>query len=126
MKSVRAKGPMESGANMSNLQCDLSEQAHGLLLKLTGQFGYGEMEEFDKQTKRMASHNATLVVLDLSELKTITSAGIGALLRLKKSMDTRKCVLRMAALPANIEEVFKLSRLSEVIQIVASVDQAMN
>ena len=117
---------MDSGASMGNLRCDLSEQGRGLLLKLTGQFGFGEMEEFDKHAKRMASHNATLVVLDLSELKTITSAGIGALLRLKKSMDTRKCVLRMAALPANIEEVFKLSRLDDVIQIVASVDQAMN
>lgn len=119
-------GPAESGANMSNLQCDLSQQAQGLLLKLTGQFGYSEMDEFDKQAKRMASQNPTLVVLDMSELRMITSAGIGALLRLKKSMDTRKCVLRMAALPSNIEEVFKLSRLSDVFQIVASVDQAMN
>ena len=119
-------GSTESGAKMSNLQCDLSTQPQGLLLKLSGQFGYGEMEEFEKQATRMASHYPTLVVLDLSELKAITSAGIGALLRLKKSMDTRNCVLRMAALPANIEEVFKLSRLSDVFQIVASVDQAMN
>lgn len=111
---------------MSNLQCDVSELPKGLVFKLAGQFGYSEMEEFEKHAKRMDSHSPQLVVLDLTELKVITSAGIGALLRLQKTMSAKKCALRMAGLQANIAEVFKLSRLSDVFQIVGTVDQAMN
>ena len=110
---------------MSKLQCDLSELPKGLVFKLAGQFGYSEMEEFEKHVKRMDSHNPSLVVLDLSGLKVITSAGIGALLRLQKTMSAKNCALRMAALPANIAEIFKLSRLSDVFQIAGSVDQAL-
>lgn len=102
----------------------LDEQPRGLVMKLSGQFTYRETDEFDREARRLAARMPPLLVLDLSDITMLTSAGIGALLRLQKTMTGLQCTVRMAAPPAEIAQMLQLSRLSDVFQVSRTVDEA--
>ncbi len=111
---------------MSDLTCQFVEDPKGVILKLAGEFSNAGMDEFSRQTKRLSAQKPPLVVLDLSELNIITSAGIGALLRLQKTMSSLKCTIRLAALTPEIAQVLTLSRLTDVLNVTPTVAEALN
>lgn len=108
------------------MQCELIENPSGLVLKVMGQFTQTEVEEFDKQTREVAARKPALLVLDMSGLTIITSAGIGSLLRLQRTFHTNKCAIRMAALPAEIYKVLELSRLTDIFRVSPTVSDALS
>ncbi len=111
---------------MSDLRCDISEEPKGLVMKVCGQMTFEEADDFNKFAKHVAERKPSLLVLDLSELRLITSAGLGALLRLQKTMTNAKCAIRLAALPAEIAQVLTLSRLTDVFKVAPTVAEALN
>ncbi len=110
---------------MNNLQCDLMEETGGLVLKLVGQITFAEMDEFEKQLARVAARKPARLVLDLTDLTMITSAGIGALLKLHRRAVEQKCDLRLAALQHDIEDVFRKARLDSIFSIVPTLNDAL-
>lgn len=110
---------------MDTRPCELVEEDRGFVLKIAGQFTFDEIEEFDKQTRHVAARKPLLMVLDLSELTMITSAGIGALMKLHRTLSATTCTIRMAALRPEIARVMELTRLTAVFQISPTVADAL-
>jgi anti-sigma B factor antagonist len=111
---------------MSEFSCEVSEQGGGLVLKLGGQMTLAEMDDFDREVARVAARRPSRIVLDLADLRMISSAGIGALLKLQRRAQELKCDLRLAAPPFAIEDVLRKARLDAVFTIVPTVGDAMN
>jgi|CXWL01.1.fsa_nt_gi anti-sigma B factor antagonist len=110
---------------MSNLSCQIDEQPNGLVMKLTGQITASETGDFEKQVKLVAASQSPVVVLDMSDLTFISSAGIGALLRLHKTVHGAKRNLRMAAIPADIANMLEASRLTDLFNVSPTVSEAL-
>jgi anti-sigma B factor antagonist len=111
---------------MSTFKCELLEQPAATIMKLRGEINFADMQEFDKHAKHIAGTKARTVVLDMSDLEMISSAGIGGLLRLQKTLSGHKCNVRLAALPDNISKIFQAAKLSELFKITQTVDEAMH
>lgn len=62
------------------------------------------------------------MVLDLSEVKMITSSGIGIFLNINQSL---KNGLRLASPQPEVEKVLELTKVTSVIKIFNTVDSAM-
>ncbi|MBP7602898.1 MAG: STAS domain-containing protein [Spirochaetes bacterium] len=62
------------------------------------------------------------LVLDLSDVKLITSSGIGIFLNINQSL---KNALRLAAPQSEVEKVLELTKVSSVIKIFSTVDAAV-
>ena len=111
---------------MNGMSCTTSQQGNELVLKLQGQFTHAEMSQFDAQLSDIVKRKPSLVVVDMAELTMLTSAGIGALLKLQQSARAFNCDLRLAALQRNIEMVIRAARLDSVFTILPTLSEAVH
>jgi len=110
---------------MNGMSCTTSQQGNGLVLKLQGQFTHAEMGQFDAQLSDIVKRKPSLVVVDMADLSMLTSAGIGALLRLQQSARSFNCDLRLAAMQRNIEMVIRAARLDSIFTISPTLSDAV-
>jgi len=110
---------------MSSLQCSYIEVATGTVLSLAGQITQAEMDEFERQLAWMNERKPTRLVLDCAKLTMISSAGIGALLKLQRRAVEQKCDLRLAAMQNEIEGMFRKARLDAIFRIAPTINDAL-
>ena len=101
-----------------------TEQGDRLVVRVSGAMRLADAEEFDPHIEDVMARDAEVVVLDLSELDSIGSAGIGAMVRLAKAARDGGVRLRVVA-ATEIESIFKQSKLDEVFPMFRSVDDAL-
>lgn len=111
---------------MNGLACTTSAQGNGLVLKLQGQFTHAQLGEFDAQLANIVGKKPSFVVVDMADLSMLSSAGIGALLKLQQSARTFNCDLRLAALQSNIETLIRAARLDSVFTILPTLSDAIH
>jgi anti-anti-sigma factor len=110
--------PAQSGVkNVSNLMCQTTQQDKGFVLKLTGQLLLADTEEFDAQINQIFDQKPDRLVIDMSGLSAIGSAGLGALLKAQLRSQKLNCELRLSALQKNIEDVIRSARLDTVLNL---------
>ena len=102
---------------MSNLTCHWSKQDNGIVLSLSGQLSLAETGKFDAEIEDILEQKPERLVVDMSGLSAIGSAGLGALLKLQLRGRQQKCEVRLTGLQPNIEEVIKAARLDSVFTI---------
>lgn len=68
--------------------------------------------------------SAVKVVADFSGMEHLTSAGAGAIMSIRNTLNEKGGDLRLASLPEKISKVFKVLHLDKVVQIHPSVDSA--
>lgn len=111
---------------MSAFTCEMVQQPTATIVKLGGQMNLSDINEFDRHFKAIVGSKPSLVVVDLSDLQTISSAGIGGLLRLQKTLSGLECNVRLAALPDEIARILTMARLTELFKITDTVEDAIN
>lgn len=111
---------------MSELGWQLTEQGKSLVLKLQGQFTHTEMGEFDARLADIVERRPSRLVVDMADLSMLSSAGIGALLKLQQRTREFKCDVRLAALQGTIESVMRAARLDSIFTLAPTVSDAMN
>ncbi len=103
---------------MAGLACQLTEEGAEFVLRLTGEFFLEDADAFDVQTDRIFERKPERLVVDMRDLSAISSAGLGALLKLQTRARQNQCGMSLTALPQNIEQIFRLSRLDSVFTIM--------
>lgn len=106
-----------SSDKVNNLICQTTEQTGSFVLKLKGQLHLAETEEFDAQMNQIFDQKPSSVVIDMSDLTAIGSAGLGALLKAQLRSQNLRCDLRLSALQKNIEDVIRSAGLDKVLNI---------
>jgi len=72
-----------------------------------------------------ANSGITVVVLDLSRVQLLPSLVLGLLLQLANKCKARQQKLKLAALQPQIRQVFSITRLDRVLDIVPTVEAAL-
>lgn len=76
----------------------------------------------EKLQQAIISKGIKKLVLDLSDVKIITSSGIGIFLNINQSL---KSGLRLAAPQTEVEKVLELTKVTSVVKIFSTVEAAM-
>ncbi len=90
----------------------------------------GRIDGFNAQDFHQTLSNAiggddTAVVVDMSALNYISSAGLRAVLMIAKALWQRKAKFMLCSLSGSIGEVFKMSGFDKIIEIHGSKEDAL-
>lgn len=77
----------------------------------------------EKLQKSIVENDIKKLVLDLKDVKMITSSGIGIFLNINQSL---KSQLRLASANDEVKKVLELTKVTSVISLYSSVDEAVN
>ena len=111
---------------MSELVCNILEKSGATVVTLSGQITFAEATDLSRHLARAIADNPRRLVLDLSGVTVITSAGIGALLKLHQDVSKWDCQLWLVGLRPGVAEIISGSRLDQVLDIAASLDDALS
>jgi anti-sigma B factor antagonist len=89
------------------LNIKLKEKEPGVfLVTLEGIIDTATTSEFEKTINGIIDSKA--VILDMKKMTYITSMGLGAIFKIKKSLESRKGILVISNLQPNVQKVFEL------------------
>lgn len=74
--------------------------------------------------RSLVEGGSTRVVLDLSELKTISSIGLGALVTVSKLLNSQQGVLKLACLQEQVHSMLVLTELDRILPIAKTLEEA--
>lgn len=65
------------------------------------------------------------LIIDFSNVKFLTSSVLGLLIRISKKVYETNGALRLCSIDSKIMDVFRITRLDKIFEIMADVDDAM-
>jgi anti-sigma B factor antagonist len=104
----------------------LSEHGHAVIARLTGEIDLSNAESIAAAIAAAVSNQAAAVVLDLSEVDYLDSAGIELIYRLRAKLAARGQALRLvipSTSPAN--EALRLAGIEHHVGTVETVGDAL-
>ena len=110
------------------MQVTAVRHADVLVVAVTGRIDYMNAEDFKSALQPYLANCAAggdRVVLDLSRLEYVSSAGLRVLMIAAKDVRIRKGTLVAVALQPVVREIFEISRFTLVFEIFDSVQDAM-
>ena len=92
---------------------------------------YGHLDaasssDFGYQTKELIEDNQILMVVDMSNIEYISSAGLREILGLAKGIRAADGKLIFCSLQAMVEEVFQISDFLSILDVCTTLDEALN
>lgn len=110
---------------MNELRCETEERDGAWLLTLSGRLSHEEMETFEENAGPLVRSKPRFVAVDLAELETMTSAGIGAILQLRKRLEAAGSRLLICGSNPRMTDLLNLTRIDAVVPIYDSFDAAV-
>ncbi len=111
---------------MPELNLEMERAANGaMILHLEGFLDAHTFEELDEAINGLFDEGVYRIVVDLSELDYISSAGAGVFIGALAEAQENGGKLVLASLGSNVREVFDLLGLTQIFTIVDSVDAAI-
>jgi anti-sigma B factor antagonist len=96
------------------------------VFRLTGHMTLGmRLREVESKISDFASHGIQKLILDLSAVGYIDSAGLGALMILYGNMKVRGGQLRLVAPSANVHNLLKMTHTDSILAIDATLEAAL-
>jgi anti-sigma B factor antagonist len=102
--------------------CDKRES--GTLLQVGGRMDAVSAPAFEKDFLQVMEGGETKVVVDLADLKYISSAGLRSILASAKKARKAGCTMHFCGLKGMVEEVFQVSGLGTMFTVSATVEEA--
>jgi anti-anti-sigma factor len=110
---------------MSEFFCDIVRQDDTSILTVSGQLTWEEIEAFNGHCDRVASTRPRCVILELRDLTFISSAGIGALLKLHRRVQEYGGKVCVSDLRPEVRSVFELARLDKIFPVFSSLNDGL-
>lgn len=96
-----------------------------VLAAIAGKITVDECEQFSTHAHAITEAGPNAAVIDCAGLTFLSSAGIGELIKLNRSLRERKASMMLANVQPEVRKIFEASKLDEMMPIYASVDEAM-
>ena len=113
-----------------SLKVDISDRdSTTKLVALEGKLDTTTSPQFDDEIAPVLSSGATVLVLDLTSLSYISSAGLRSVFKARKSMEARKSSLLLVNVQPQVQKVFDLVKAlpsQAVFRSVAELDQYLD
>jgi anti-anti-sigma factor len=94
------------------------------VVALRGRASFDHMQELEKCFKAVEALNDRLIVLELSELSYIGSAGLGAFITLKHVVDARGGRIILVSPNPLINDLFETAGFQKLFTIVPTLEEA--
>ena len=104
----------------------INESENAVLIKLEGDMMLGyEANDFHEAIKSSLEKKKKNVVVDLSEVKFITSWGIGILIHGYTTATNGGTSFKLAAVPEKVKETFRKIKIDSIFKQYNSVEEAL-
>ncbi len=94
------------------------------VLAVSGDIDLQTAPQLGDALRDLAARGGTRIVVDLSEVAFLDSSALGALVAANRDIEERGGTLAVAAPRPHVGKVFTLTRLSDVIPVYATLDEA--
>jgi len=95
------------------------------LLAVSGRIDAMSAPEFEKQMSEIIDHGKQLLVIDMSQLEYISSAGLRSFLVIAKKIKAASGQMKLCAMQDPVKEVFEISGFDAIIPVCKTVTEAM-
>jgi anti-anti-sigma factor len=82
-------------------------------LRLEGELDMASAQELERRARQLCSENASELVLDLSQLEFMDSAGLNAILRVRTLCRERVCDFGLIPGTQPVQRLFEITRLTD-------------
>ena len=96
---------------------------HSAKMSLSGSIDSDTANILDEEIARALNNAVSTLVLDFSDVKYISSAGVGVIMKAKTSLTRRKGDLAMINLQPQVKKVFEIIRLLPTLNVFESVEE---
>ena len=105
---------------------DVSFRENGAygLITITGRVDATNAPELDSQLDEILIQTNLAVIVDLSGVEYMSSAGLRSILKLAKQCQGKKLFLGCCSLQPNVAEVFRISGFSTIIKLFDNLESA--
>lgn len=107
------------------MQITVSDVGDAKGVAVSGRLDTEAASEFEARCGRLIQSGARTIILNLSVLEYLSSAGLSALLNLAKFAQTRQCRLFLCSPSQPVKQILQLSGLDKVLPLRDTVDQAL-
>ena len=108
------------------MKLNVNETEKAVVIKLEGEMMLGyEANDFHEAVRSSIEKNKKNVVVDLSEVKFISSWGIGILIHGYTTATNGGTKFLLAAVPENVKETFQKIKVDSVFKQFSSVEEAL-
>jgi anti-sigma B factor antagonist len=108
------------------MKINIEERDDAVIINLIGEMMLGyEANDFHEAILNAVDHNKKKIVVDLSNVKFISSWGIGILVYGYTTATNSGGEFKLAAVPTKIDEVLKKTKLDKIFEKYATVEEAL-
>ena len=103
------------------IECEKRES--GTLLKVNGRLDAVTAAAFEKDCQHIIDGSEKKLVVDLTELEYISSAGLRSILSSAKKLKAAGGTMQFCGLRGMVQEVFQVSGLGSMFSVTATADE---
>ena len=108
------------------MEFESTKKDQALIIKIKGRMDAVTSPELEQECNKWIEAGEKLLVIDLSELEYISSAGLRSILSAAKALKSMEGEMRFCNLTGMVQEVFSISGFSSMFPIFDSLDAALN
>lgn len=110
---------------MNDFSIEVAKNGDISLVKMKGELDAYQSIDFKKRMiEEVISGSGKIILMDMTGLSYIDSAGLGALVSLLKRASENSKELRFFGMRSNIKKIFELTRLNMVFKIFDTYEEA--
>jgi anti-sigma B factor antagonist len=107
----------DDGSRRSSMKISVSEDQARTTVSLKGDIYTEQGDELHQVFNTIVDKNPKEVVIDLADLKSITSSGIGKIVLLYKNLNRHGGKIRIVGANETIMQIFKIVKLDKLMDI---------
>jgi anti-sigma B factor antagonist len=107
------------------MEIDIKEMNEIQILSVKGSIDADTASEFDQSLEKQISGGRDRIILDLSQLEYISSAGLRVIMKAAKKMEITGGEMAIVGLRGVVQEVFKVSGFYSLFNIYDSEEEAV-
>ena len=109
------------------MKVEMTETENGTVIKMVGKMMLGySANDFHEAVIKAIEKNKKHIVVDLSDVQTITSWGIGILMYGFTTTTNNEGMFSLAAVPAEIKNVLQKVKLDKILNQFDTIEDALN
>jgi anti-anti-sigma factor len=102
------------------------KEKESLIVSVNGRIDAVTAPDFEKSLSALIATGETRLVINLSELEYISSAGLRSILVIAKVLKTKGGKMIFSSLRGTVKDVFKISGFGSIFQIYDTEAEALN
>jgi anti-anti-sigma factor len=111
---------------MADIHIDIAEHPDHVLVKVFGEVPLAAAEAFDRTLMRVSVKHPRLVLMDLSQMTSISSMVMGVLVNFHRAVKLGSGRVILVAVPAQIQTALERANLLRVFPFAETVEAAIH